>query len=131
MQGATIAGPLPATAWEQAVFVALFVVFVMALLGWFTNQQKQWQQFIQVRDDQWQKFLREQRANDEQKSEAMTESLNALTAATQALVTEVQGQRADFQAHDQREWAKLDEMSVRIHEPERFLEPKTQPRRKN
>jgi len=116
---------IPFTAWEQAVFVAIFVVFVIALLRWFSNQQKQWQEFIQSRDTQWQSFLSAQRATDDQKSEAIAKSLNALTAATQALVTEVQGQRADFQTHDQREWAKLDEMSATIH-----AEPKTQPRRK-
>lgn len=118
------ANVVPFTAWEQAVFVALFVVFVIALLRWFSGQQKQWQEFIQSRDAQWQGFLSAQRASDDQKSEAIAESLNALTAATQALVTEVQGQRADFQTHDKREWAKLDEMSAAIHEP------KTQPRRR-
>jgi uncharacterized membrane protein YhiD involved in acid resistance len=118
---------LPFTAWEQAVFVALFVVLVLALLAWFSRQQGQWQNFIQERDEQWQKFLTNQRESDNAKSEAMTESLNALTAATQALIVEVQGQRSDFQTHDKKEWARLDEMSASLHTGER----KTQPRNRN
>lgn len=52
---------LPATAWEQAVFVALFVIFCLTLIGgllsWFTRQQSQWQAFISKRDTDWQSWM--------------------------------------------------------------------------
>jgi len=52
---------LPATAWEQGVFVALFVVFCLALIGvlmwWFSKQAKDWQVFIRERDVDWQQWM--------------------------------------------------------------------------
>lgn len=52
-----VAGSIPITAWQQAVIVVLFVVFVLALLRWFTMQQQSWQDFICKRDEQWQAWL--------------------------------------------------------------------------
>lgn len=121
---------LPIPAWQQAAVICLFLVLIWLMLRWMSSENKTTREFQRSeatarekaqteRDAEWRKFLATQRAADEKKSEAMTESLNALTAATQALITEVQGQRADFQAHDQREWAALGEMSKTIHTPGR------------
>jgi len=119
---------IPFTAWEQAVFVGLFIVLIALILFWVSRENKINRQFQQsesaareiaqaARDAEWRLFLQQQRENDNQVSEAVKSSLDALTAITRQLVQEVQGQRADFQAHDQKEWAKLDEMSSAIHSP--------------
>jgi hypothetical protein len=48
---------LPFAAWEQAVFVALFIVLVIALLGWFSKQQSSWQKFMDDQNVRWQKSI--------------------------------------------------------------------------
>ena len=51
---------IPFTAWEQAVFVALFIVMVVLLLTWFSKQQKSWQEFMRSQNESWQNSIREQ-----------------------------------------------------------------------
>lgn len=51
---------IPFTAWEQAVFVVLFVVLVALLLRWFTKQQKEWQEFTMRQNDSFAKTLKDQ-----------------------------------------------------------------------
>lgn len=52
---------LPVAAWDQAVFVSLFVVFCLALtaglMSWFSKLQASWQDFIETQNDNWQKWL--------------------------------------------------------------------------
>lgn len=53
----TTGGGIPFTAWQQAVFVVLFIVLIIWLLRWQTGQQKSLQDFICKRDEQWQAWL--------------------------------------------------------------------------
>lgn len=101
MDGAT--SGIPYSAWEQAVFVVLFVLLVIALLRWFSSQQGKWQEFIQSRDDQWQEFLSHQREVDQERYEGVEESVKNLTKVTSELVKEVQDMRSDFRSHDEME----------------------------
>ncbi len=98
---------IPFTAWEQAVFVALFIVFVVGLLTWFTKQSNQWQSFIAKIEEQWRSFSREQRVENNQCISEMNKSIGDLTQVTQGLVSEVREMRTDslqfyekFHAHD-------------------------------
>lgn len=97
------ANVIPFTAWEQAVFVALFVVIIAILLKWFSSQQGKWNDFITKRDDQWQGFLANQRDIDQQRYEGVEQNVANLTKVTGGLVEEVQNMRADFRAHDEME----------------------------
>lgn len=98
---------IPFTAWEQAVFVALFIMLVTGLLAWFGKQSDKWQKFMFDIDDKWRSFNKEQR---EENNCAMTEvqiGLQNLTQVTQGLVAEVKEMREEshafrdvFQDHD-------------------------------
>lgn len=48
---------IPFSAWQQAVFVVMFVVLVWGMLSWFGNQQDKWQSFIARRDEAWQAWM--------------------------------------------------------------------------
>lgn len=131
-----LAEAIPFTAWEQMSFVALVAVIVVALLAWMSYENRTNRAFQaseakkrddaqNARDAEWRSFLSQQRAVDQQLSSAVKESLDALTAATVTLISEVKAQRADFAVHDQKEWARLDEMSERIRANR---ETPTQPR---
>jgi len=54
------AASIPFTAWEQAVFVALFILLVIALLSWFTRQQRSWQDFMNDQNKRWQESIDKQ-----------------------------------------------------------------------
>jgi len=102
-----VAEAIPYAAWEQAVFVALFIVFVVGLLAWFGKQSKQWQQFMFDIDDKWRIFNKEQRDSNQQSMNCVEGSLKDLTTVTQGLVLEVREMRSDsmkfyedFHAHD-------------------------------
>lgn len=94
---------VPFTAWEQAVFVVLFVLVVVSMLRWFGQQQARWQEFIGKRDDQWQGFLENQREIDNDRYNMMNQSMVNLTQVTTLLVAEVQEMRSDFRVHDTME----------------------------
>lgn len=49
-----VANIVPYTAWEQAVFVALFILVVLILLNWFSKQQKSWQEYMNTQNEKWQ-----------------------------------------------------------------------------
>lgn len=74
---------LPFAAWEQAVFVALFVVFCIALvaglLNWFTRQQNSWQKFIQERDKDWQAWMDRSEARGAEQMAGVVRSLEHLS----------------------------------------------------
>ena len=96
---------IPYTAWEQAVFVAMFIVFVgivFALTRWQMAQMNkmvgEFRAFMTIRDASWQGFMN--RSMDQYdkmsklvsdqfdaRSEAMTESLRQNTQAITSLQT--------------------------------------------
>ena len=73
---------IPATAWEQAVFVTLFVVFCLALvwglLNWFSKQQAQWQAFIDKRDTDWQGWMDRAEVRATASMKGVTEALERI-----------------------------------------------------
>lgn len=73
---------LPTTAWEQAVFVALFVVFCLSLIGgllsWFTRQQRQWQDYIAGRDKDWQGWMDKAEMRAEKQMDAVMGILDGI-----------------------------------------------------
>ena len=80
---------IPINAWQQAVIVVLFCLFVLALfgfirwlLGWVSNLQRQWQDFTEKRERVWQTWL-------EKQSNASTEAMQSMTAALKELACEV------------------------------------------
>jgi hypothetical protein len=98
---------IPFTAWEQAVFVALFITFVVGLLVWFGKQSDKWQKFMFEIDDKWRAFNKEQRDTNLEAMNCVEGSLKDLTTVTQGLVSEVREMRDDskafyesFHAHD-------------------------------
>ena len=94
---------LPATAWQQGLFVCLFIVVLVILLRHFGKSQSDWQKFIQERDEQWQKFLTSQRDIDQQRYESVEETVATQTKVLSELVGKVQDLTTDFRAHDAME----------------------------
>ena len=91
---------IPFTAWEQAVFVVLFIVFVIGVLTWFTKQSDKWQNFIARMEEQWRMFNRDQRKEN-------NECMQGLADVIQQLLMQVKEMREDdavfheqFHAHD-------------------------------
>lgn len=100
---------LPFTAWEQAVFVALFIFFVIGLLMWFSNQSKQWQDFIAQIDEKWRQFNEKQRTENNCAMSEVREAVSDLATVTQGLVSEVKEMREasshfyeGFENHDKQ-----------------------------
>ena len=88
---------IPFTAWEQAVFVVLFILLVSGLLVWFSKQSDKWQKFMFDIDEKWRAFNREQRDSNQESMNCVEGSLKDLTTVTQGLVNEVKEMRADSQ----------------------------------
>ena len=96
---------VPESAWVQAVFVCLFIAFVVLLLNWFGKQQDKWQKFIDARDEQWQRWM---------------DRAELRTAAQMRDVTNALGRLADkLDIHDKRVIEALDEHDERVRERER------------
>ena len=93
---------IPFTAWEQAVFVALFIVLVVGLLYWFTKQSDKWQSFMLEIDEKWRAFNREQREENNCAMADVNASLSNLTRTTGDLARSVEEMRSDIQAHDKQ-----------------------------
>ena len=98
---------IPTIAWEQAVYVCLFIVVLIVLLYWFSKQSKEWQSFIAALDDKWRAFNKEQRDENNNSLRCVENSLKDLATVTQGLVSEVREMRDDskafyesFHAHD-------------------------------
>lgn len=96
----TGAEAIPFEAWEQAVFVALFVVFGIGLLTWFGKQSDKWQKFMFDIDDKWRAFDREQREANNCAMEDVRKGLADLTQVTGKLVLTVDEMRTDIGSHD-------------------------------
>jgi len=100
---------IPFTAWEQAVFVVLFITMVIGLLYWFSKQSDKWQKFMFDIDEKWRAFNREQRETNLQSMNCVENALTNLTTVTQGLVNEMREMRQDskefyasFREHDQQ-----------------------------
>lgn len=98
---------IPTIAWEQAVYVCLFIVVLIVLLYWFSKQSKEWQSFIAALDDKWRAFNKEQRDENNDSLRCVENSLKDLTTVTQGLVSGIKEMRSDtsvffnnFQQHD-------------------------------
>ena len=96
----TVSQAIPFTAWEQAVFVGLFIVLVVMLLGWFTKQSDKWQSFMLEIDEKWRAFNKEQREENNCAMADVNASLSNLTKTTGDLARSVEEMRTDIQAHD-------------------------------
>jgi len=111
---------LPATAWEQAAIIGIFIVFAIFVFGWLAKSRKEdrsfqaeesnkWQVFIGSLDDKWRQFNKEQRTENNDSLKCVENSLKDLTTVTQGLVSEVKEMRSDtsvffasFQGHDEQ-----------------------------
>lgn len=89
---------LPATAWEQAAIIGIFIVFVGILLTWFSKQSDKWQKFMFDIDEKWRAFNKEQRDTNLASMNCVEGSLKDLTTVTQGLVSEVREMRDDSKA---------------------------------
>jgi len=108
---------LPATAWEQAAIIGIFIVFVGVVFGWIAKSEKdrqlhqaelskqnrefqaqeseKWQRFIGEVDDKWRAFNREQRVENTEAQKCVETSMQGLTTVIQGLVSEVREMRDD------------------------------------
>lgn len=116
-----VVAAIPYTAWEQAVFVVLLILLVIVLLGWVSRENKTSREFQRaeaLRRDaatselskSWQSFLSDRAKRED---EANSETRILLTAQTQAISTLTQSLaefRKDFELHDAREWARMDQI---------------------
>lgn len=105
MDASTVAEAIPYTAWQQAVFVVLFIIFVIALLAWFSKENAKTQNFQQKQNESWQQFMREQ--NDRWQhwlDKSQTETVDAMGKVTEAL----ERLSAQLDEHDKRVDARVD-----------------------
>ena len=93
---------LPATAWEQAAIIGIFIVFVGILLAWFSKQSDKWQKFMFDIDEKWRTFNKEQREDNNCAMADVNASLSNLTKTTGDLARSVEEMRSDIQAHDKQ-----------------------------
>lgn len=138
---------IPNTAWEQAVYVSLFVAFVTGVLAWLTVQRKSdmehadaqnraWQDYLANSNAQWQEFNREQRMGNNVCMNAVNKSLQDLTSVTQALVQEVKEIRSDsrdftieFRDHDlQAKRTGIVVDKIPLNNPKAVVRPVPKPR---
>lgn len=104
---------LPATAWEQAAIIGIFIVFAVFVFGWLAKSRKEdrqfqaeesdkWQTFIGSLDDKWRAFNKEQREENNCAMADVNASLSNLTNVTGDLARSVEEMRVDIKAHDQQ-----------------------------
>ena len=91
---------LPEIAWEQAVYICLFIVLIVWMFAWFSKQSDKWQQFMFDIDEKWRAFNREQREENNCAMADVNASLSNLTKTTGDLARSVEEMRTDIQAHD-------------------------------
>jgi uncharacterized membrane-anchored protein YhcB (DUF1043 family) len=86
----------PLTAWEQAVIVVLFCVFVGFLLTWFSKQQKDWQSFmdrltrswaeeVENRNKQWRDFFTTLNQGNKEDIIALADSMRSMGELTKTI----------------------------------------------
>ena len=101
-------GAIPFTAWEQAVFVALFVVLVGSLLYWVERQSSNWRKDMSERDERWQNFTSERdaqrqeftRERDEQWQKWLDKADTRTAAQLKALTEVIEKLTENFTDHD-------------------------------
>jgi hypothetical protein len=102
---------LPATAWEQAAIIGIFIVFAIFVFGWLAKSRKEdrqfqaeesdkWQTFIGSIDDKWRAFNKEQREENNCAMADVNASLSNLTNVTGDLARSVEEVRAGIKEHD-------------------------------
>lgn len=96
----TVSQSIPFTAWEQAVFVGLFIVLVVMLLGWFTKQSDKWQNFIARMEEQWRNFNKEQRKENNDCMQGLTDVIHELLLQVKEMRDDDKLFRDEFHAHD-------------------------------
>ena len=107
---------IPEVAWEQGLFVVLFIVLVVVLVRWFSAQQEKWQKFMSDMNSSWQKFIEKQREDE-------TETLKQISTVTSSLVHEVKEMRVDLRDHDASVGTRINSI-VKASQP-----AKTRPRK--
>ena len=117
---------IPYAAWEQAVFVALFIFFAIGMLYWFSKQSDKWQKFMFDIDDKWRAYNKEQREENNCAMTDVKDGLSNLTKVTEGLVMEVREMREEsrnfsdaFREHDEQ--AK--EILTQVKKPVRTKKP--------
>lgn len=105
---------IPFTAWEQAVFVALFIVFVVGILGWFSKQSDKWQKFMFDIDEKWREFSKQQRLENNTAMTDVKEGLSNLAKVTEGLVMEVKEMREDSREFHSVTFANHDSQAKEI-----------------
>lgn len=86
---------IPLSAWQDAVYVCLFIVMIIVVLGWQSRQQKQWQDFsddqntkwqngIADLDARWQRWLEKQNVRDRESMKSITEAIERLSVKMDA-----------------------------------------------
>lgn len=103
---------VPYSAWEQAVFVVLVIVFAIALLAWFTKQSDKWQAFIARMEEQWRAFNREQRKENNDCMQGLTDVIQQLLLQVREMRDESNNFYANFQAHDLQAKEILDKVAA-------------------
>ena len=103
---------VPYSAWEQAVFVVLLIVFAIALLAWFTKQSDKWQAFIAQMEEQWRTFNREQRKENNDCMQGLTDVIQQLLLQIREMRDESNSFYSNFQAHDFQAKEILDKVSA-------------------
>ena len=48
---------LPEIAWEQAVYICLFIVLIVWMFAWFSKQSDKWQQLMFDIDEKWRALI--------------------------------------------------------------------------
>lgn len=110
---------LPATAWEQAAIIGIFIVFAIFVFGWLAKSRKEdrqfqaeesdkWQTFIGSIDDKWRAFNKEQREENNCAMADVNASLSNLTNVTGDLARSVEEMRTDIKEHDKQAKEILD-----------------------
>jgi preprotein translocase subunit SecF len=118
---------LPFTAYEQAIFVALFIVLVTVLIRWFSTQQEKWQKFMTGMNLSWQNFIESQRKEERETLDKLKKSVGDLTVVTSTLVQEVREIRSDLRDHDHTVETRIQSVvnaSVPVKSRPRNAEPK-------
>lgn len=98
---------LPATAWEQAVFVSLFVIFTISVLIILRNVlkdnaknmaeiAKQFQDSLKEQRQEFSQALRAERADFEDRNDKICQTLDSVKAAIDANTEKVTGLDAKF-----------------------------------
>jgi predicted PurR-regulated permease PerM len=127
---------IPLTAWEQAVIVILFGLFVIALLFLVlkivtavkpivSETNNSFQAFILARDVQWQNYLRDLRESDNERDEAQNRSFaernEQVVKALNALAGQIGAMQAFNLEHHQA-------MTAAVAEMHSVVEQRTRPR---